>query len=113
MKKLFTTAALAVSCTFANAGGSFMNAITLVTWLNNPGTQGSASGYIMGIADAGDGKDFCLPAGTDWMNLSQTIMMAAPMGPAGPTAVAYDSAKDFITNVFSKAYPCRPRNSSK
>lgn len=53
MKKLLAIAAL-LFCSLAQAGGSFMNAQALVTRLQM--ADPLAVGYIMGIADAEDGK---------------------------------------------------------
>lgn len=107
MKKLLTIAAL-LFCSLAQAGGSFMNAQALVTRLQM--ADPLAVGYIMGIADAEDGKTICLPAGASHIGLAQTVMQSVPRGTVSLPESMYQPAHVFVRGILAKAYPCAKKS---
>lgn len=107
MKKLLATACLSVACVSANAETSFMNGLTLVTHLHGGPLSLMAVGYIMGLADADEGKLYCLPSGMDHMTLAHTVAQSVPSGKTGPHESLYQPAPEFVRSILKKAYPCR------
>jgi hypothetical protein len=105
MKTLITIVTM-LFCTLATAGGSFLNAQALVTRLQM--ADPLAVGYIMGIADAEDGKTMCLPAGASHIGLAQTVMQSVPRGTVADSM--YQPAHVFVSGILAKAYPCAKKS---
>lgn len=106
MKKLIAVTALSLFSCFAHASGSFLSANALVMRLQIPDMQVMSVGYIMGIADAQDGKAFCIPAGTDHVSLVRTVYLVGQRLGLAQADIMSEPAHIFVKDIFSKAYPC-------
>lgn len=106
MKKLIATAALAILPFTASAQGSFMNTHTLLVNMNHIDMTMMSYGYIAGVADADDGRAFCLPAtGMDATTLASYVIREH-RSKAGGTDHLRIPARLFIHDALSNAFPC-------
>lgn len=90
---------------FALAGNAQFITAGKLKEINSEGDYGKtlATGYVLGVIDAHDGKAFCIPEGMKAGELKDLIIEAFT---AYPT-LNKETAADLILGGFSAAYPCQ------
>lgn len=104
MKSMLISLALVAST--AHAG--FWNGNELLSRLNNehsnPSQYLQAQGYILGVVDAGDGEDFCIPAN---VNGGQIFDIVRNFLRDKPEMRHQFKASLFVWFPLKQAFPCK------
>jgi hypothetical protein len=97
---------LLVSC---SAHAQFTTGNRLLADMQEPVgyTRGLSLGYVMGVADAGNGVTFCLPSNVSAGQINDMVRSTLIETPA----VRHLHASLIIDYVLSRAWPCARRGS--